>query len=150
MTSPNLASDPISNPYALVANATNLATSSLSEFASWTREDWEDFITGQWPDHFSGIGVPIAALWEWINAIGAALGGDPAALEELLGEAVEGLDLSGLAAAIVGTYTGDDTTLTAIQSAITVLRSGLTGIIDWSRIPQISLSQLTNAAGPNL
>ncbi|MFF0706973.1 glycine-rich domain-containing protein [Gordonia sputi] len=55
-----------------------------------------------------------------------------------------------LLAVFQGTYTGDDAALIAIQSVVSTLRGGLTGLIDWSRIPQLSLSQLTNQPGPNM
>lgn len=56
----------------------------------------------------------------------------------------------GLRDAFEGTYVGNDPALNVIQNIVKTLRNGLTGIIDWARIPQLSLSQLTNQPGPNL
>ncbi|WP_123931694.1 hypothetical protein [Gordonia oryzae] len=47
-------------------------------------------------------------------------------------------------------YTGTDPALTAIQTIVSALRGGLTGLIDWSRIPQMPVGAITNAPGPNL
>lgn len=55
-----------------------------------------------------------------------------------------------LRAAFEGTYTGSEAGLISIQNMIKSLRGGLTGLIDMSRIPQLSLAQLTNQPGPNL
>ena len=51
-----------------------------------------------------------------------------------------------LLAAFKGTYTGSDPALLAIKSLATMW----SGLIDPSRIPQLSLSQLTSQPGPNL
>lgn len=56
----------------------------------------------------------------------------------------------GLRDAFEGTYVGNDPALNVIQNIVKTLRNGLTGIIDWARIPQLSLSQLTNQPGPSL
>lgn len=56
----------------------------------------------------------------------------------------------GLRDAFEGTYVGNDPDLNVIQNIVKTLRNGLTGLIDWSRIPQLSLSQLTSDPGPNL
>lgn len=151
MTSPQLPGNPITSPYALLANG-NEATSGLAEFASWTKDDWDDFLHGKWTPHFADIGGPLAAAWEWINAIGSAFTGDFGPLEDLLGEVIDGFEASftDLLSAFQGSYTGSDSALTTIQSIVSALRGGLTGLIDWSRIPQLSLSQLTNQPGPNL
>ncbi|MGC5249482.1 hypothetical protein ACPXB3_21460, partial [Gordonia sp. DT219] len=152
MTSPQLPSQPIASPYALVANAGNGATSGLAEFASWTKDDWDEFLSGKWAPHFEGIGGPIAAVWEWVNALTSAFQGDLGPLEDLVGDVIEGLQASftDLQSAMSGTYTGSDPALSAIQAIVSTLRGGLTGIVDWSRIPQLSLSQLTDRPGPSL
>lgn len=61
-----------------------------------------------------------------------------------------GASFADLLSAFQGTYTGTDPALGTIQTIVKALRGGLTGPIDWSRIPQLSLSQLTNQPGPNL
>lgn len=127
MTSPQLPSQPITSPYAIVANAANGATSGLSEFSSWTKDDWDAFLSGKWVPHFDGIGGPLAAAWEWINAITSAFQGDFGPLEDLLGEVIEGF-VSGFAdlrAAFEGTYTGSDPVLSAIQTFISGKWTGL-------------------------
>lgn len=127
MTSPQLPSQPISSPYALLANGANGATSGLAEFASWTKADWDAFLSGKWVPHFDGIGGPLAAAWEWINAITSAFQGDFGPLEDLLGEVVEGFvaGFNDLRAAFEGTYTGSDPVLSAIQTFIGGKWSGL-------------------------
>lgn len=120
MTSPQLPSQPISSPYALLANGANGATSGLAEFASWTKDDWDAFLSGKWVPHFDGIGGPLAAAWEWINAITSAFQGDFGPLEDLLGEVIEGFvaGFTDLKAAFEGTYTGTDSVLLGIQSFV--------------------------------
>ncbi|MGC5249483.1 hypothetical protein ACPXB3_21465, partial [Gordonia sp. DT219] len=96
--------------------------------------------------------APLARL------IAPKLGLDPAdfdTIEEIEAiipswENVLGFDVTDLQSAMSGTYTGDDAALSAIQAIVGTLRGGLTGIIDWSRIPQLSLSQLTDQPGPSL
>lgn len=61
-----------------------------------------------------------------------------------------GASFTDLLAAFQGSYTGTDPALGTIQTIVKALRGGLTGLIDWSRIPQLSLSQLTNQPGPSL
>lgn len=61
-----------------------------------------------------------------------------------------GANFVDLLSAFQGTYAGSDPALTTIQTIVNTLRGGLTGIIDWARIPQLSLAQLTNQPGPNL
>lgn len=120
MTSPQLPAQPISSPYALLANGANGATSGLAEFASWTKDDWDAFLSGKWVPHFDGIGGPLAAAWEWINAITSAFQGDFGPLEDLLGEVIEGFvaGFTDLKAAFEGTYTGTDSVLLGIQSFV--------------------------------
>ncbi|MFT4128097.1 MAG: hypothetical protein QM662_17940, partial [Gordonia sp. (in: high G+C Gram-positive bacteria)] len=128
----------------ILAGSTGLASKpDAAAIATDLVEDIRGFITALMQTLESGDPAP---LLTWITTTAGDWVGDLSGWELALPD----FDPADLEAAIAGTYTGDDDTYLAIQSAITTLRSGLTGIIDWSRIPQISLSQLTNAAGPNL
>lgn len=72
--------------------------------------------------------------------------------DNFLSDFLEGISASfeELKHAFQGTYSGSDTALGVIQGIVNGLKGGLTGLIDFSRIPQLSLSQLTNQPGPNL
>ncbi|WAC54969.1 hypothetical protein [Gordonia sp. SL306] len=84
------------------------------------------------PTDFDTIEEIEAALNPW----GDLFGGD--------------VDFGELVNVFEGDYTGDDAALLAIQSAVGTLRSLAGGLIDPSRIPQLFLSQLSNASSPNL
>lgn len=111
------------------------------------------------------IAVSVATdLREFVTALLASLkNGDPSPILEWLTESAGdwvgdfpdwalgiGANFVDLLTAFQGTYTGADPALGTIQTIVQALRGGLTGLIDWSRIPQLSLSQLTNQPGPNL
>lgn len=83
-----------------------------------------------------------------VSAVVSALTGDFDPFIALVGEIpiLGELDLDGLLAAFKGTYAGADSALLAIKS----LAPMWSGLIDPSRIPQLSLSQLTAQPGPNL
>lgn len=133
MTSPQLPSQPITSPYAIVANAANGATSGLSEFSSWTKDDWDAFLSGKWVPHFDGIGAPVAAAFEWINAIVSAFQGDLGPLEDLVGDVIEGIQASfeDLMAAFQGTYAGSDAALGTIQTIVSALRGDIGDAAAW-------------------
>lgn len=111
------------------------------------------------------IAVSVATdLREFVTALLTSLKhGDPAPILEWLTESAGewvgdfpdwalgiGANFVDLLGAFQGTYTGTDPALGTIQTIVKALRGGLTGLIDWSRIPQLSLSQLTNQPGPSL
>jgi len=140
------------NPYFFIANMANGASSGLEGFAQMTKEDWEALLHGEWSPHFAEIGGPIAALWNWVNAIGSAFQGDFAPLEALLGSVIDGFEASfdDLKDAFEGTYTGDDDALHTISGIIATLRSLASGKIDASRITSLFIGNITNANPPNL
>lgn len=110
-----------------------------------------------------GLQVDLDPLRGFINAILKTLQGDLTAIPTWIASQTAnwlddfndwtlgiGANFADLKAAFDGTYTGTDPALGTIQTIVSALRGGLTGLIDWSRIPQLSLSQLTNQPGPNL
>lgn len=80
------------------------------------------------------VGGGLGDLSDWVDGL---IAGAVANFEELKD-------------AFEGNYSGSDSFLATIQTIVNTLRGGLTGLIDFSRIPQLSLAQLTNQPGPNL
>ncbi|URP21177.1 minor tail protein [Gordonia phage Francois] len=105
----------------------------------------------QWIKDTTGIDLSGAvAFVDWVvEQIREQIGVNLATLQELL-ENLEVPSLGELLAALNGTYAGDDTILNGIAGWSRNVRARLGGLIDASRIPQLSLAQLTSRPGPNL
>lgn len=142
MTAPNLPGVGTDfGPWALPANAGNGVTGGLSQFASWSQSDWEEFIEQLWNSKLTPLGEPLAVIRELVHAVTSALTGDFGPFFDLLGELpiLGDVDFDGLLAALRGDYTGGDLALSAIQQVAAGFRSVLSGG------PLINLGQLTAA-----
>lgn len=102
------------------------AASGLTNLGDFV-QDIIDTLTG-------GSGSGLGDLSDWVEGL---VSGAIANFEELMD-------------AFQGQYSGSDPALSTIQGIVTTLKGGLTGLIDLWRIPQVSLSQLTNQPSANL
>lgn len=102
------------------------AASGLTNLGDFV-QDIIDTLTG-------GVGGGLSELADWAEGL---IAGAVADFEDLM-------------KAFQGNYSGSDSFLNTIQGIVTTLRGGLTGLIDFWRIPQLSLAQLTNQPSPNL
>lgn len=102
------------------------AASGLTNLSDFV-QDIIDTLTG-------GVGGGLSELADWAEGL---IAGAVADFEDLM-------------KAFQGNYSGTDSFLNTIQGIVSGLRGGLTGLIGLWRIPQVSLSQLTNQPSANL
>lgn len=132
MTTPSNSYTP--GEYQVPVNAANSFTSGTAEFASWTKDDWDEAISALWEGKFTNVGNPLEVIRQIAHAIVAAFEGDWDPLKDLFADVTKRSFVGEVIDALFGGYHGVSTTghTTAelasvgasIQNRITALEGG--------------------------